>query len=571
MGATIAGLLILATFFTSALIMFRVTLFGDILINNSTEQVRALEEERLLTRVSIKSTSIFIIFGCETQIKSTLENVGDVAIDDLDHTDIIAWYVAESGDYVITNMVHTGGNLAKNEWTFSSISGDTINPGLWDPGETANLTSRLEQQPKAGELGYVTVVTPNGVSDSAYVDFTSAVAGECFYLHNNPSPPTGPTNRQANLPWGDKLPSADTLYNYDADHNSDPALTLLKTNLGLGETSSQKFQAWRSEVLTTGLVISGDMLVDLWAAVKNYTTGDTGIITLYLRDYDPATNTYAAGKDPIAKGTLFSADWQSGVTGDFVERAVLVPGISYTVPKDHRLEAFMVVENASSQEMWVAYDTVKYASLVNIDYDAPTPKVSYYLHNNPTPPTADTCAQATLPLTTAAPTATTLFNYDKSGGGCPPGDNDPGLSLLKTAQRLNETDSEKLQVWRTGVLASDLVVSGDVLTDVWAAIKGYDVGQQVTDKAGAVTMYLRDYCATCNPTHKEIGNASVFSPNWHEGTQDFIKKTIIIPNVGYTVPAGRELEVRLMVDNESGDQMWFAYDTVSHRSVIKLP
>ena len=216
MGVALASLLILTTFFTGALMAFRTSIFGDRVIGSSFENIQELREEQSRTRISIGSTSITVVFRCETQIKLTLENIGHVPIWDFEQVDFIPWYVPAIGDDRVFPLIYTGGNLDKDEWTISTISGDSINPGILDPGEIGNLSSRLETQPKKGEMGYVTIVMPNGVSASAYVDFEKAVAAECFYLHNNPSPPTDHTDRQAaELPWGDKLPAEGILFNYD--------------------------------------------------------------------------------------------------------------------------------------------------------------------------------------------------------------------------------------------------------------------------------------------------------------------------------------------------------------------
>ena len=208
MGAAITGLLVLSILFTSALMFFRVGLFGDVLLGNSFEDAQELLEERRETRISIGTTTIDTVFRCETQINLTPKNIGDVSISEFDQMDFIPWYIPDTGDDRIFQFTHTGGNLDTDEWSVSSIDGDSINPGILDPGETANLTSRLKQQPKPGELGYVTVATPGGISASKYVDFEDAISGECFYLHHDPSPPTNHTDRPAaELPWGDKLPS----------------------------------------------------------------------------------------------------------------------------------------------------------------------------------------------------------------------------------------------------------------------------------------------------------------------------------------------------------------------------
>ena len=563
MGISIASLLILSTFFTGTLMMFRTSLFGDRLLSSSFESTLELREEQLRTRIAIGSTTIDLLFRCETEVKLTLDNVGDVPIWDYEDMDFIQWYIPDAGDDRLFKLAYTGGNLDKGDWAISSISGDSINPGILDPGETANLTGRLKQPPKQGELGYVTLVTPNGVSASAYVDFEDAITAECFYLHNNPTPPTGHTDRQATeLPWGDKLPAATNLYNYDDATNAanEPGLTLHKTNKGITETSTDKYQVWRSTELTTDLVISGDLLIDLFAAPRSYNSGDSGIITLFLRDYDPGTGTYHS-TDPIAKGTVFSANWQAGVTGDFVERAGLIRGISHTVVAGREVEAKMVVENESTQEMWVAYDTLDYSAKVNFDYDDPTPLTSYYLHNDPTPPTDHTDrSTGDLLIDTTVPTGTTLYNYDDSTNSS----NEPGLALNQTAVALGETDTAKFQVWRTGALGSDLLLSGDVIMDIWAATKNYQ-----GNKAGAITMYLRDYNGS---TWTEIGNAGAYDADWQGSSGTFVGNSIIIPSVNYTISAGNELEVRMMVDNEAGvSAMWLAYDTTSYLTVLKIP
>ena len=128
--------------------MFRTSLFGDRLVNSSFESARELREEQMRTRIAIGSTTIDLLFRCETEIKLTLDNIGDVPVWDYDQVDFIPWYIPNTGDDRIFQLTYTGGNLDKNDWAISSISGDSINPGILDPGETANLTGRLKQPPK---------------------------------------------------------------------------------------------------------------------------------------------------------------------------------------------------------------------------------------------------------------------------------------------------------------------------------------------------------------------------------------------------------------------------------------
>ena len=100
--------------------------------------------------------------------------------------------------------------------------------------------------------------------------------------------------------------------------------------------------------------------------------------------------------------------------------------------------------------------------------------------------------------------------------------------------------------------------------NIWAAIRNFQQNQP-----GAYTVYLRDYDGA---TYTEISTSSVFAFDWQKGSTDFVNATVMMLDVNYTVPAGHELEVRLIADDiKASKDMWFAYDTTSYPSVIKLP
>ena len=160
-----------------------------------------------------------------------------------------------------------------------------------------------------------------------------------------------------------------------------------------------------------------------------------------------------------------------------------------------------------------------------------------------------------LPLNATVPTATTLFNYDTDR------DDDPGLTIKQTDKGLAETDVDKFQIWRTGPLTTNLVISDGVIIDFWAATKDFD-----TDKSGTVSIFLRDYDSSGNYT--EIASAGIFEDDWQSGSGGFVKKTLIIPEISHTVIIGHELEIRVIVDKESAEDMWLAYDTTTFPTVI---
>ena len=182
---------------------------------------------------------------------------------------------------------------------------------------------------------------------------------------------------------------------------------------------------------------------------------------------------------------------------------------------------------------------------------------SWYLHNNPTPPTGDTSSQTDLPLDLSSPTATTLFNYDSDR------DSAEGLFIGKGGAGPGETDSTKMQAWRSAALADDQCLVGTVAVTVWAAMKDYSQG-----KAGEVFVYLRDYNGS---TYTEISNGSAFNADWQGGNSTFVGATINIPGLNYTLPAGNMLEMKIIVGSSAGDDMWFSYDTTSHSTRVDSP
>ena len=524
---------------------------------DSLREAEELQHERLRTSISIISTDV-AIYGnpkCSTfAVDTIVANSGDVSIQDFSEMDLLLAYNIDTGSKAAVRSKFVSGNLSGSQWTISAINPDTFGVNIWDPAELMTMRSKVFPLPQPHSLGTVLVATPQGITDAAYVDFDYDGVNDCRYLHNNPTPPTGDTNLQPVLSMDDTLPATITLYSYDQDVDGNPGRTIVKGGIGTAETDTKKYQAWRTGVLSESLLLTGTVAVDLWGAIQQYQLDKAGIVTLFFRDYDGSSYT------EIAQGTIYDNDWQAGSTGDLVRKVVLVPGFNYTVPAGNELELKMIVENIAASEMWFAYDTGAYQSLVNLSYTEPTYTTFYYLHNNPTPPVGDTNAQAVLPINVTGPTATgDLFNYDINY------DSDAGRILQKTQLGLSENKLQKHQVWRSGYLINNLPLVGDVAVDLWAAIK--DFGQA---KTGIVTAYLRDYNSGTG-AFTEIGHASVYAGDWQNGSSTWVKRSIVVPELNYTVPAGNELELFVIVEKDSADDMWFAYDTTSYPSVIKLP
>ena len=158
---------------------------------------RDAEAELVNTRIELSSTSDPLLFRCQTKFDMLLSNIGSATVRELARSDLFVWFTGDSsGTTTQKRLSYTEGNLGKNEWAFTSTTSSQIDPTFWDPGEKAALTSRLSPKPATSTQAYVTFVTSNGAPESRYVSFGDQTASECFYLHNNPTPPVGDTASQ---------------------------------------------------------------------------------------------------------------------------------------------------------------------------------------------------------------------------------------------------------------------------------------------------------------------------------------------------------------------------------------
>ena len=157
MGATLAGLLISSMFFTGALMMFRTTLQGNVVIGDTTRESIRIAGERARTEISITSV---VGSGCGLTI--TVDNTGAISIADASRMDIIVQYPAGNNSaqrltYDLTGPPDIG------EWIATSISGQ-FQPAIFDPGETMTIDAQLSLV-EAGP-GTVTVGSHNGIIDT---------------------------------------------------------------------------------------------------------------------------------------------------------------------------------------------------------------------------------------------------------------------------------------------------------------------------------------------------------------------------------------------------------------------
>ena len=181
-----------------------------------------------------------------------------------------------------------------------------------------------------------------------------------------------------------------------------------------------------------------------------------------------------------------------------------------------------------------------------------------YLHNNPSPPSGDTTSQTTLPFNLTAPTGGTLFNYDTDR------DAFPGLVIQKGGSGFGETNPSKYQKWVSSPFHPSTNISGAPQLVFWSAIKDFTVG-----KGGDVAAYL---VATNGSSIHWSVSGTLQNSDWQGGSGTWMQRTLTfaMPSPS-NIPSNYWLELVIVVQNTSDDDMWFAYDTTAYPTYLVWP
>lgn len=182
-----------------------------------------------------------------------------------------------------------------------------------------------------------------------------------------------------------------------------------------------------------------------------------------------------------------------------------------------------------------------------------------YLHNRPTPPTGDTLAQVDLTMDGTRPAATTLYNYDLDA------DLTPGRRLRLSGSGPAEPDLAEYVNWRTTPFSSPRSITGRAKLEIWSSANVLDVL-----KCGTLVAYLRDYDPTAN-TYAEISETEVSNLLWNGLDLGWTEYELTFSSVSYTIPAGHQLELKLITGSSSCRSLHVAFDTTTYESRLTLP
>jgi hypothetical protein len=221
----------------------------------------------------------------------------------------------------------------------------------------------------------------------------------------------------------------------------------------------------------------------------------------FIASMTPADPSVEYSIDINDENVLITVTRIAGMGGDW-----LIMEIDYVMPADHQLELRVVVFD--DDHMHFAYDTEAYNAWMQVP-TATSETLAYYLHNNPTPPTGDTDAQANLSMDDIQPTADTLYNYDVNYDWRNP---KPGRKVEESSGGPDGLELKEYQNWRTAPYDSDTHLQGTVVINMFIAPDGFNF-----DNDGSFRIYLRDYDPATG-TYTEISSAdyTVEGGQWTE-------------------------------------------------------
>lgn len=143
----------------------------------------------------------------------------------------------------------------------------------------------------------------------AWLQMPVASGNPTYYLHNSPTPPAGDTDAHANLTMDEDSPTAENLYNYDQNYDSSPGRRVEQSSGGPDDLELKEYQNWLTGLYSEDTYFQGTAVVNLYIAPDGFNFDNAGSFRVYLRDYDPVSETYTE---------IASADYEIG-EGEWVQ------------------------------------------------------------------------------------------------------------------------------------------------------------------------------------------------------------------------------------------------------------
>jgi len=142
MGASIAGLLVMAVFFTGLMMLSRTILAGEVVVSRAMTDAAWYSSKRINTELRI--TDAKLTPGSECNLTISVENTGTTSIVDFRHMDVIVQF--SGGNNISRRLVYnsSGSPSISGEWARAFPAGSNLfEPGIFNPGETMTINGQL--------------------------------------------------------------------------------------------------------------------------------------------------------------------------------------------------------------------------------------------------------------------------------------------------------------------------------------------------------------------------------------------------------------------------------------------
>jgi archaellum component FlaF (FlaF/FlaG flagellin family) len=154
----IGMLLLIASAFTA---QSSLGIYDD--LSHSLKEMESRIGEQSRTRTSIVSATLD---PNGHTLNVSLRNEGQTRLTEYAQFDVIAEYTSASGA-TSAWLPYVAGIASANTWTMVSISGDSFEPGLLNPGETAAIQIELSPDVAPASTNRIVIVSETGIAVSA--------------------------------------------------------------------------------------------------------------------------------------------------------------------------------------------------------------------------------------------------------------------------------------------------------------------------------------------------------------------------------------------------------------------
>jgi len=142
MGISLAALLVMSVFFTGVLMMYRTTLFGNVVVSNAVDASVEQALKKSKTYIVIDDVAANSIEVCKIQVG--VQNRGAIATHDFDSMDVIVHYQGATAPVRLRYSSGNQNSLTGDDWTMTiDPTKFPFEPSIFNPGEDAMIHGRL--------------------------------------------------------------------------------------------------------------------------------------------------------------------------------------------------------------------------------------------------------------------------------------------------------------------------------------------------------------------------------------------------------------------------------------------